>query len=108
MGRMLCEWFSQASVRELSREEYRVLARRWAAELRDSAGFSAEETRLLVESFHRAVERLPTEGDLIEVLSVWDAARAQAAKQVVREGERYLSAGKLDALRALLARQVSR
>lgn len=59
-------WYTRENVRELTREEFKVLVRRWSKELKDKGDVTADEERRLVagldDAVDSAVETLPTKG----------------------------------------------
>jgi hypothetical protein len=75
-------WFSRANVRELTREEFRVLSRRWAGELEETAELSEEQRARLIRSLERAfdhdVSSMPVEQGIPRDPDVWRKAKSDA------------------------------
>jgi hypothetical protein len=98
-------WYSRSNVRELSREEYRTLARQWSAELKEDAGLSDDQERRLVASFDGAIdEAVATLGpDGPADRETWRALKIKARERVLEESASYLSASQVDQVREVLS-----
>lgn len=105
-------WFSRANVRDLSREEFRILSRRWAGELKESAELSEEQHGRLVSSldraFDHAVTLIPAEQGIPQDPNVWRKAKANAIQNVLANAASYLQPTQLEKVRAGLEAKLSR
>lgn len=97
-------WFSRATIRELSREEFRVLGRRWAAEIKQEASLSDDQESKLVESldraFDQAVARMRVEEGVPKNAGIWKRAKAEAIERVVEESSAFLTRDQAAVVRA--------
>lgn len=103
-------WFSRSNIRELSREEFRILSHRWTAEIKETVTLSDDQQQRLVRSLERAfdnaVKLIPSEQGIPRNPAVWQGAKAQAVKQVLLDATGYLDSVQLQALQELLEAKV--
>lgn len=104
-------WFSRANVRDLSREEFRILSRRWAGEFQESAELSEDQQGRLISSLERAFDRavtlIPTEQGIPQDPTVWRKAKADAIQNVLADAASYLQPTQLEKVRAGLEATLS-
>lgn len=97
-------WYSRANIVELSREEFRTLARRWTAQVVQDGQLTPEQERRLVASLDRAMDEalasMPPEGGQ---RPEWTAAKLKARDRVLEEAAAYLQPAQLAELREALA-----
>ena len=97
-------WYTRANIVELSREEFRTLARRWAAQVVQDAHLTADQERRLVASLDGAMgdalTSMPPEGGRTPA---WTSAKLKARDRVLEEATSYLQPAQLDELREALA-----
>ena len=100
----VASWYSQSNVRELTREEFRTLARRWSAENKEATGLTDEQERRLLASLDGAVDAaIDAAGPDGPVdREVWRAAKVRARGRVLEESAGFLSASQLGEVRELL------
>jgi hypothetical protein len=100
-------WFSRANIWALSKEEFHILTRRWATEIRRATALTDSEEERLAQSleaaYDAAIAKIPAESGLAPDPTVWRAAKAAAVEQVVRDASSYLRAEQVDKLRGVLA-----
>jgi hypothetical protein len=96
-------WYTRANIHELSREEFRTLARRWAAQVVENARLTSEQERRLVASLDGAMDEalasIPLERGEGQQ---WADAKLKARDRVLEEGAAYLQPSQLAELRETL------
>jgi hypothetical protein len=94
-------WYSRANILELSRQEFRLLARRWTAQVGRLTG---EQERMLIASIEDAMDEalrsIPLEGGL---RPEWTSARENAASRVLEAAATYLDREQVAELQMTLA-----
>ncbi len=97
-------WYTRANIHELSREEFRTLARRWAARVVENARLTSEQERRLVASLDGAMDEalasIPLERGEGQQ---WADAKLKARDRVLEEAVVYLQPAQLAELRETLA-----
>jgi len=97
-------WYTRANIHELSREEFRTLARRWAAQVVENARLTSEQERRLVASLDGAMDEalasIPLERGEGQQ---WADAKLKARDRVLEEAAVYLQPAQLAELRETLA-----
>lgn len=97
-------WYTRANIVELSREEFRALARRWTAQVVQDAQLTADQERRLVASLDGALgdalSSMPPEGG---GTPEWTSAKRKARDRVLDEATSYLQPAQMAGLREVLA-----
>ncbi len=105
-------WFSRRNIRELSREEFHILAGRWASEIEQAAKLSNDQEQRLLASLERAiddaVQLVPPNQGIPGDPTVWRAARSKAASEVVADAESYLDPTQVIQVKELLEEKLSK
>lgn len=97
-------WYDRATIVELSREEFRTLARRSTGQVVQDAQLTPDQGRRLVGSLDGALgdalASLPPEGGHTPE---WTSAKLKARDRVLEEAASYLQPSQLSELREALA-----
>ena len=92
------EWYSRANVVELSREEFRILARKAAAPIEEP--LRQQVIASIDAAMSDALAEVSVEGGF---RPEWTAAKSRARDRIVREASEYLAPPQLTALAAALS-----